>query len=121
MILRRRVTVERELAAVAKARADEAAAAATKELERLKAETAAVQTEVDRQNAIFAAQREKKKQEEISLGEWKKEQTLINEENQLEIRLANNENIFDIERGQLILEQQQEIEAAQRQGLPYME
>jgi hypothetical protein len=116
MILRRRVTVERELAAVAKARADEAAAAATKELERLKAETAAVQTEVDRQNAIFAAQREKKKQEEISLGEWKKEQTLINEENQLEIRLANNENIFDIERGRLILEQQQEIEAAQKTG-----
>jgi len=57
-----------------------------------------------------------KRQQQIEQAEWEREQQIINQENLLAIRELNYENIFDIERNHLRMQQEEEIRIAEETG-----
>ena len=115
-IVARRVEAERTRAAEEKARADERIAAINEEI-RLQDE--AMIREMEREDAIAkkrALEIEKAKEEAIALEQWEYERKILNAQNDLALREAQNEDIFSLDRARLQMQYEMEIRAAEETG-----
>ena len=115
-IVARRVTAERE-AAAERAKIAEEEAAALKE--KIRIEEDRVSAEMEREDTLANKRKleaEKAKAEAIALEEWETERKIINAENDLALREAQNENIFSLERDRLQMQYEMEIAAAEKTG-----